>query len=81
MNVTSKTTAAVSWHQPTGGHDNTERIELKVFQYLQNRLCDDIKSEMDIFEILIIIIVTFFKKILIGNNSFLLAPATHDPDG
>lgn len=52
-----------------------------MFQYLQNRLCDDIKSEMDIFEILIIIIVTFFKKILIGNNSFLLAPATHDPDG
>lgn len=52
-----------------------------MFQYLQNRLCDDVKSEMDIFEILIIIIVTFFKKILIGNNSFLLAPATHDPDG
>lgn len=40
---------------------------------------------MDIFEILITIIMiittTFFKKILIGNNSFLLAPATHDPDG
>lgn len=50
-----------------------------MFQYLQNRLCDDVKSEKDIFEILII--VTFFKKILIGNNSFLLAPATHDPDG